>query len=292
VEWQARLKAYADRFDQHLESRLPLVQGRAEPLVAAMRYSVLAPGKRLRPVLCMAGADAVGGDAEGVLDAACALELVHAFSLIHDDLPAIDNDELRRGRPTCHVQFGEATAILAGDALFALAFELVAGMQVPAERVVRAVQILARASGADGLVAGEIVDVLTEGKPYDAATLEYIHSRKTGALIAASCEMGALLGGGNPSQVEALEAYGRHLGLAFQIADDILNETGTSDELGKAAGSDRSRGKATYPHLHGLDGAREAAAAAAQRAIHALPESLNQREFLIGLAEFTVQRKT
>ena len=279
-------------FDRHLESRLPVVEGRAEPLVAAMRYSVLAPGKRLRPVLCMASADAVGGNAEDVLDAACALELVHAFSLIHDDLPAIDNDELRRGRPTCHVQFGEATAILAGDALFSLAFELLAGMSISAERVVRAVQILARASGADGLVAGEIVDVLTEGKPYDASTLEYIHTRKTGALIAASCELGALLGGGDPAQVQAFEAYGRHLGLAFQIADDILNETGTSDELGKAAGSDRSRGKATYPHLHGLEGARQAAATAAQRAIDALPESLNRWDFLVGLAEFTVQRKT
>ena len=130
MEWQARLKAYAEMFDRHLESRLPVVEGRAEPLVAAMRYSVLAPGKRLRPVLCMASADAVGGNAEDVLDAACALELVHAFSLIHDDLPAIDNDELRRGRPTCHVQFGEATAILAGDALFSLAFELLAGMSI------------------------------------------------------------------------------------------------------------------------------------------------------------------
>lgn len=292
MEWQARLKAYAERFDAHLAYRLPAVEGRAEPLVSAMRYSVLAPGKRLRPVLCMASADAVGGSADEVLDAACALELVHAFSLIHDDLPAIDNDELRRGRPTCHVQFGEATAILAGDALFALAFELVAGMPVPADRVVRAVQILARASGADGLVAGEIVDVLTEGQSYDSDTLEYIHSRKTGALIAASCEMGALLGGGDAAQVAALEAYGRHLGLAFQIADDILNETGTADELGKAAGSDRSRGKATYPHLHGLEGARIAAATEAKRAIDSLPASLHQREFLVGIAEFTIQRKT
>lgn len=257
-----------------------------------MRYSALAPGKRLRPVLCLASAEAVGGDSEAVIDAACALELVHAFSLIHDDLPAIDNDALRRGRPTCHVQFGEATAILAGDALFAFAFELVSGLDVPADRIVRAVQILAQASGADGLVAGEIVDVLTEGKPYDAPTLEYIHSRKTGALLAASCEMGALLGGGDESQVHALRSYGTHLGLAFQIADDILNETATSDDLGKAAGSDRSRGKATYPHLHGLDGAREAARLAAESAIAALPADLPNRDFLTSLATFTIQRKS
>ncbi len=292
MEWQDRLKAYADRCDARLAERLPSVSGRAEPLVAAMRYSALAPGKRLRPVLCLASAEAVGGDSEAVIDAACALELVHAFSLIHDDLPAIDNDALRRGRPTCHVQFGEATAILAGDALFAFAFELVAGLDVPADRIVRAVQILAQASGSDGLVAGEIVDVLTEGKPYDAATLEYIHSRKTGALLAASCEMGALLGGGDALQVDALRKYGTHLGLAFQIADDILNETATSDDLGKAAGSDRSRGKATYPHLHGLDGAREAARIAAESAIVALPSDLRNRDFLTALATFTIQRKS
>lgn len=257
-----------------------------------MRYSALAPGKRLRPVLCLAAAEAVGGDIEQVIDAACALELVHAFSLIHDDLPAIDNDDLRRGRPTCHVKFGEATAILAGDALFALAFDLVTSVPATPARVVRAVQVLARASGADGLVAGEIVDVLTEGHPYDAATLDYIHSRKTGALLAASCEMGALLSDAKESDVSALRVYGQHLGLAFQIADDILNETATEEQLGKATGSDRSRGKATYPHLHGIDGARKAASRETQLAISALPQSLKNRDFLVSLAEFTIQRKS
>lgn len=257
-----------------------------------MRYSALAPGKRLRPVLCLAAAEAVGGDIDHVIDAACALELVHAFSLIHDDLPAIDNDDLRRGRPTCHVKFGEATAILAGDALFALAFDLVTSVPASPARVVRAVQVLARASGADGLVAGEIVDVLTEGQPYDAATLDYIHSRKTGALLAASCEMGALLSEADEDQVIALRTYGQHLGLAFQIADDILNETATEEELGKATGSDRSRGKATYPHLHGIEGARDAAARETELAIAALPQSLQNRDFLVSLAEFTIQRKS
>jgi geranylgeranyl diphosphate synthase type II len=152
--------------------------------------------------------------------------------------------------------------------------------------------VLARASGADGLVAGEIVDVLTEGQPYDAATLDYIHSRKTGALLAASCEMGALLSEADEAQVLALRTYGQHLGLAFQIADDILNETATEEELGKATGSDRSRGKATYPHLHGMDGARAAAARETQLAIDALPQSLENRDFLVSLAEFTIQRKS
>lgn len=292
MDWQARLKAYAERCDQRLSERLPAEEGRATPLVAAMRYSALAPGKRLRPVLCLAAAEAVGGDIDHVIDAACALELVHAFSLIHDDLPAIDNDDLRRGRPTCHIKFGEATAILAGDALFALAFDLVTSVPATPARVVRAVQVLARASGADGLVAGEIVDVLTEGQPYDAATLDYIHSRKTGALLAASCEMGALLSEADEGHVIALRTYGQHLGLAFQIADDILNETATEEELGKATGSDRSRGKATYPHLHGIEGAREAAARETQLAIAALPQSLQNRDFLVSLAEFTIQRKS
>lgn len=240
----------------------------------------------------MACAESVGGSAENVVDAACALELVHAFSLIHDDLPAIDNDTLRRGRPTCHVEFGEATAILAGDALFALAFEWIAEIEQEPARVVRAVQLLARASGSDGLVAGEIVDVLMEGQPYDDAALEFIHSRKTGALIAASCEIGALLGGANAGTVEAYRTYGMHLGLAFQIADDILNETGLEADLGKASGTDRDRGKATYPHLHGLEGARAAAAAAAERATAALPADALQRDFLIAIAEYTVARKS
>lgn len=292
MEWQARLKAYADLCDARLAERLPQAEGRAEPLMAAMRYSALAPGKRLRPVLCMACADSVGGSSKEIIDAACALELVHVFSLIHDDLPAIDNDALRRGRPTCHIEFGEATAILAGDALFALAFEWVSTLGIEPARVVRAVQVLAMASGSNGLVAGEIVDVLTECQTYDDATLEFIHSRKTGALIAASCEIGALLGGADAPTVEAYRNYGVHLGLAFQIADDILNETGVEADLGKASGTDRDRGKATYPHLHGLDGARIAAADAVHRAKLALPTTALQRDFLIALADYTVTRKS
>lgn len=255
-----------------------------------MRYSALAPGKRLRPILCLAAAEAMGAIGDPAIDAACALELVHVFSLIHDDLPAIDDDDLRRGLPTCHVKFGEATAILAGDALLALAFEIVSKLDAPPERVVSCVRSLASALGSDGLVAGEIVDVLSEGKPFDSDTLEYIHSRKTGALIAASCEIGAILGGADKATSEAMRAYGAWVGMAFQVADDILNEVSNEETLGKATGSDRSRGKATYPALHGLDGARKAAASFAEIAIDFLPSVLAERELLTYLAQYAVER--
>lgn len=259
-----------------------------------MRYSALAPGKRLRPILCLAACEAVGGASESCLDAACALELVHVFSLIHDDLPAIDDDDLRRGLPTCHVKFGEATAILAGDALLALAFEVISGSSsMPENKAAPAlacVRSLATALGSDGLVAGEIVDVLSEGKPVDHATLEYIHSRKTGALIAASCEIGALLGGADEATVAGMRKFGAWVGLAFQVADDILNETSSAEALGKAAGTDRSRGKATYPALHGLDGARHAAAAFVEIAVDSLPSKLADRELLLHLAQYAVER--
>jgi geranylgeranyl diphosphate synthase type II len=264
--------------------------GPAAVLMEAMRYSALAPGKRLRPCLVLACCEAVGGSGETALDAACAVELVHAFSLIHDDLPAIDDDDLRRGRPTCHVQFGEATAILAGDALFALAFEAVARLDAPADRVVRVIRALAESSGRDGLVAGEIVDVLTEGKPYTETDLEFIHARKTGALIAASCEIGGLLGGAPLESCESLKRYGEKVGLAFQVADDLLNEESTSDALGKAAGTDKARGKATYPALYGLEGARAAAARFVEEALRCLPSTLQERQVLDHLARYAVDR--
>ncbi len=290
VETQERLKTYRLLCDARLESLIPLPEGLSAPLLQAMRYSALAPGKRLRPLLCMAAAEAVGGTAQAVENAASSLELVHCFSLIHDDLPAIDDDNLRRGRPTCHVQFGEATAILAGDALFALAFQALSENPGPADRVLRSVRSLALATGVDGLVAGEIVDVLTEGKPFDEATLTYIHSRKTGALIASACEIGALLGGGTDDQVAAIRRFGDAVGLAFQIADDILNETGTAEALGKAIGSDRDRGKATYPALFGLEGARTAARRLTAQALDALPPGLTQPDVLIALAESAIHR--
>lgn len=254
-----------------------------------MRYACLAPGKRLRPALALASAEAIGRDPALALDAGCAIEMTHAFSLIHDDLPAIDNDELRRGLPTCWMKFGEAVALLAGDALFALSFEILANLPISADRALAAVRALTRASGSQGLVAGETIDILSEGKPVSAETLESIHALKTGALIAASCEIGVLVSGGDASEAAALRAYGEQIGLAFQIADDVLNETATAEQLGKAAGSDRARQKATYPSFYGLEESRRRALAAAERGIAHLA-ALPNRQNLEELARFSVER--
>lgn len=285
------LKTVAALVDDRLDALLPNPTSRPQALHAAMRHSCLAPGKRLRPALCMASAEAVGAEGSSVIDAACALEMVHAFSLIHDDLPAIDDDDLRRGLPSCHKEFGEAIAILAGDALFTLAYEVLANSPHSAVAVVRCLRILSRAAGSDGLVGGEVVDVESEGKPTDAETLDFIHSRKTGSLIAASCQIGAILGGGSEEQIESLGRYGQQIGLAFQIADDLLNELSTAEVLGKSTGSDRARLKATYPAIHGIEEARLAANRRVEAAIAELG-SLPAGEHLTDLAHFSVERLT
>ncbi len=283
------LESFRGLIDSRLSVILPPAGDVPEVLHEAMRYCALAPGKRLRPALAMASAEAVGGTALQALDQACALELVHCFSLIHDDLPAIDDDDLRRGLPTCHKVYGEAVAILAGDALFALAFEVMANS--PPAVVSQAVLLLAQAAGTSGLVGGEVLDILAEGVPPDRALLETIHSRKTGALIAASCEIGALIGGGTPRQVQTLRTFGEEIGLAFQIADDILNETSTAAELGKAVGSDRARGKLTYPSVIGLPKSNLAAQSAMAQAMQTLDSIENDTTALRALAAFAVKRK-
>ena len=260
-----------------------------EALHAAMRYSCLALGKRLRPALAMASAEAIGADPMSVIDAGCAIEFVHCFSLIHDDLPAIDNDDLRRGVPTCHKAFGEATAILAGDALFALAFDTIAKGPWSADARIKAIASLTLATGSNGLVGGETLDILSEGQPISFETLQTIHSRKTGALIAASCEIGAILSDAEESVSSRLYEYGKSIGLAFQIADDILNETSTPEKLGKSAGSDRERGKATYPSQIGLEASRQAAFEAVNHGISCL-DGLPNTEFLTKIAWFSVHR--
>jgi geranylgeranyl diphosphate synthase type II len=284
------LQRYRSLVDARLELRLPAAESVPAELHQAMRYSCLAPGKRLRPALCLASAEAFGADAATALDAAAALEMVHVFSLIHDDLPAIDDDDLRRGRATCHKVFGEAIAILAGDALFALAFELIASMEASAEVRLACTASLAKASGSGGLVGGEVIDVLSEGKPVEEQTLQLIHARKTGALIAASCEMGALLGGASMADAAALRQFGEYVGLAFQITDDVLNETGSAEDLGKAVGSDRARQKATYPALYGLAESQHAAEAAIRRGIECLPPTVLHSEALQALASYAVAR--
>jgi geranylgeranyl diphosphate synthase type II len=231
-----------------------------ERLAAAMRYSLFAGGKRIRPILCMAAAEAVGGAAEEVLPCACALEMIHTYSLIHDDLPAMDNDDYRRGKPTSHVVFGEALAILAGDALLTEAFRLLADPgsipAAPPARRLEVIGLIARAAGDTGMVGGQVLDVLGEGQVLDLYALTDIHRRKTGALLTVSVVTGALLAGADTGQLAALERYGRQIGLAFQIADDILNVAGDSALMGKRTGSDVSRGKTTFPVLLGLEASR------------------------------------
>src|SRR5437867_3034428 len=229
-----------------------------------MRYSVMAGGKRLRPILVIAGCEAVGGQAEHVMPTACALELIHTYSLIHDDLPAMDDDDYRRGRLTNHKVFGDAMAILAGDALLTLAFRLIASnvdAAADARVIADVVAEVAEAAGTDGMVGGQVVDIESEGKTVSADTLDYIHTHKTAALIRASLCAGAVIAGAAPAQLTAITACGEALGLAFQIVDDILDVEGNSEELGKTAGKDAQQQKATYPAFHGIEASREKARA-------------------------------
>jgi geranylgeranyl diphosphate synthase type II len=289
MNWQSEMSMLAGMVDSRLAELLPGTQELPRELVEAMRYSCLAPGKRIRPVLAIASCVACGGTKDTAIDAACAVEMVHAFSLIHDDLPAIDNDNLRRGRPTCHVAFGEAAAILAGDALFALAFEVLTEMDCTAEVRIKCVELLSKCSGIRGLVSGEAIDILSEGKPVSAPTLELIHVRKTGALIAAACEMGAVLGGGDSGAQTKLRSYGEKIGLAFQIADDVLNVEGDAEKTGKSVGSDAERGKATYVGLFGLEASKAKAKSLAQDAIGLLID-FSENQLLSELALFSVDR--
>ena len=245
--------------DEALAACLPPEDAPPSSVHRAMRYSVMAGGKRLRPILVIAGAEAVGAKAMTVMPTACALELIHTYSLIHDDLPAMDDDDYRRGRLTSHKVFGEAIAILAGDALLTHAFRLIAenAARVSDPAVIREVILeVAAAAGTGGMVGGQVVDIESEGKAVTAETLEYIHLHKTAALIRASLRVGAMLGGARPADVAAIGEAGESLGLAFQIVDDILDVEGTLAELGKSAGSDERKQKATYPALHGIEASR------------------------------------
>ena len=276
------------RVEEALSGYLPEVlagEGVACParLAMAMRYSVLGGGKRLRPVLCLMAAEACGGEVEMALPAACALEMVHTYSLIHDDLPAMDDDDLRRGRSTCHRAFDEATAILAGDGLLTLAFEVLARDVKPQSAALQCVQILAEAAGPSGMVAGQMADLQAEGRTEGLGprrhgsaivetltTLESIHRRKTGALLRAPLRMGAVIAAAPESCVEALDRYGKSVGLAFQIVDDLLDVQGDETKLGKRVGKDSELGKWTYPRFLGVDGSRRRARQLADEAVAAL----------------------
>ncbi len=290
------LKAVAARVDEALAHYLPDEDRMPQNLHKAMRYSIFAGGKRIRPVLMMAACDAVGGNRDNVLPAACAMEMIHTYSLIHDDLPAMDDDDFRRGQPTNHKVFGEANAILAGDALLTEAFVLLASEETgggidPGIRR-QAIHIIARAAGCAGMVGGQVVDMESEGEEIDLPTLEFIHVHKTGALIKASIEVGALLGGADQETFRKLSRYGELAGLAFQIADDILDVTADQAELGKDVGSDEARGKATYVSLLGLPQARERAGELRDLALEALSDLGADAEPLRQIMKFIIERSS
>jgi geranylgeranyl pyrophosphate synthase len=282
----AEFEAWRKAADRHLTRRLAKLPGVPPELAEALRYSVLGGGKRLRPQFVLLGAAATGAREADALPVAGAFELVHAFSLVHDDLPAMDNDDLRRGRPTVHKRFDEATAILAGDALLALAFEDIASLPVAPDRALAAARLLADAAGSRGMVAGQYLDIRAEGHKPTRPLVERIHARKTGALFSAALEAGGALGGATATQRAALRRAGLELGVAFQIVDDLLDERSSTRVLGKPAGSDRVRGKATYPAAAGLAGAERAVAAHVKRglaAARAFPRHAAHFEYLARL---------
>jgi geranylgeranyl diphosphate synthase, type II len=261
-----------------------------DQLREAMRYSLLAPGKRLRPMLVLLAAEACGAEAQAALPAACAVEMIHAYSLVHDDLPAMDDDDLRRGRPTCHKAFGEAVAILAGDALLTLAFEVLARDVRPPAVAARCCALLAHAAGATALVGGQADDLAGQFSVGGAESLEAIHRRKTGAILLASLQLGALVACADREQQDALTEYGRALGLAFQITDDLLDVRGDASAMGKRAGKDSDRGKLTFPGLLGIEESSRRAAALVEQACAALGPLEPRAEGLQALAHYVLNR--
>jgi geranylgeranyl diphosphate synthase, type II len=278
--------------DAALERLLPAGTVQPFSIHTAMRYSVFAGGKRIRPILCLETARIFGSDVTPALHPACAIEFIHTYSLIHDDLPALDNDDLRRGKPTCHKKFGEAIAILAGDALLTLAFETIGGTPAVAERRAAMLTEVAAAAGTiNGMVGGQVADIEAEGKPIDPQMLEYIHRSKTAALIRASITAGALCAGANEEDVARLRRFGDTIGWAFQVTDDILDVEESSAALGKTAGKDMAQQKATYPAVYGLERSHQIANDLATKAIAELAPYGERAARLREIAEFLVLRR-
>ncbi len=292
------IKTYLTRkktvVDKSLEKLIPSAKFFPPTVLEAMRYSLFAGGKRVRPILAIAAAEALGAKTAELLPVAGSLELIHTYSLIHDDLPAMDDDDFRRGRATCHKVYGEAVAILAGDGLLNMAFEVLSDARrlkaVPAARLIEIIKEISTASGIYGMVGGQVVDMESEGKDIDFPTLEYIHTHKTGALIRASVRVGALYARAGRKQFAALTRYGEMVGLAFQIADDILDITGKREETGKDTGSDVKKGKQTFPSFYGLEESRMRAAEVADKAVAALRGFGRSADPLRELAKYIVTR--
>ena len=292
------LKTYLQSKQLQVNNRLllslpPAVSSR---IADAMRYSVLAGGKRLRPVLCLAAAEAVGGCSDIAIDTSVAIELIHTYSLIHDDLPAMDDDALRRGKPTCHVAYDEATAILTGDALLTLAFQMLASQEcaadVPADRRLQIIHAVATAAGYEGMIGGQMADIDSESSRIGLSRLEQLHLMKTGALIKAAVTTGGILGGGTSEQIRHLHKYAQNIGLAFQIIDDILNVEGDPALLGKAVGTDEEKKKSTYPALLGLVESRKLAASRVKEALQALDYFDKKADPLRAIAKYVIDRKS
>ena len=286
-------EADRSRIEAALEKLLPIEDTPPPSIHQAMRYSVFAGGKRIRPILCYESARLFAGNPEAAVPVGCALEFIHTYSLIHDDLPALDNDDLRRGKPTCHKKFGEAIAILAGDGLLTLAFRTLANTPIEAERRVRIIAEVGAAAGTvRGMVGGQVADLEAEGSPVSAAMLEYIHQSKTAALIRAAIVTGAISGGASDSDVARLGRFGENIGWGFQVVDDILDVEESSASLGKTAGKDQTQKKATYPALYGLEKSREIAASLEAEALRELDSYGGRAARLRQLAEFLVARRS
>ena len=292
MEIKSFITKKAKVINQALDNYLPASDSKPAKLHQSMRYSVLAGGKRLRPILTLVAAKLVGNlNEEDVLPAACAVELVHNYSLIHDDLPSMDDDDIRRGQPSNHKKFSPALAILAGDALLTLAFELVSEIEtIDAERINLVTKELAQGSGHQGMVGGQVVDIESEGKEIDSAELDYIHQHKTGALLKTSVRIGALMGEASEKELTALTTYAEKIGLAFQIVDDILDVEGSSEKLGKAVGSDSNKDKATFPAIYGLAESKDLAAKTIQEAKDSLEVFGDEASILKDLADYIIQR--
>ncbi len=286
------LKLRGREVDAAMRKLVPTVKTRPATIHEAMRYSLFAGGKRLRPILCLAAAEACGGEIEKALPLAVAVECIHTYSLIHDDLPCMDDDDFRRGNPTCHKVYGEGIAVLAGDALLTLAFEIVANSE-PTRRysIAERVRELADTSGSRKLIAGQVMDLEGEGKPVTAAQLKFIHESKTSALLTTSVRFGGMSANATPKQMEALTTFGLSLGLAFQVIDDILDVTQTSEKLGKSAGKDEASQKATYPALFGLEKSRKEAASLTAQAHDAVKPFGKKGERLEQIASYLLDRE-
>jgi geranylgeranyl diphosphate synthase, type II len=292
MDLKAYLRDKRALVDDALKAVFPDPQGPAADVVRAMTYSLFAGGKRLRPILCIGGTEAVGKEGRTVLPFACSLELIHTYSLIHDDLPAMDNDDLRRGKPTSHKVFGEAVALLAGDGLLTEAFRLMAGTSgVDPRALLKVIRLVGSAAGYQGMVGGQVVDIQSEGKPVDPSLVNFIHSHKTGALIHASVTSGAILGGGTEEQVNAISSYGEKIGLAFQIADDILDVEGDSKTMGKGVGGDARKKKITFPGAVGLQKAKEIQGRLVEEALGALKAFGERADPLRSIAVYIIERK-